>query len=464
MTETKLINLLKSFNKQDLRQAKDFVNAPFFNKNKKVQLLFDIIKKHHSNYKVSKEKVYAAMFPGKQYDDLKMRHLTSMLYKVLEDFIAVRYFHENEKEKNLSLLSGLNKMQLSEQFEKTDKKVKQSINQLEHIDAKTSYYAFSYEILKEEFEQAQTDRRKTTRLQEVSRHLDDFYIINKLKNACAMLSYQNVYQQKYNYTFLDELLSYLEKHPKLNPLLQLYQAGYMCIKNSDDPKYFMNLKSLLESHKNIAVEELQHLHAIARNYCIKQVNIGNTIFFKELFELYQLGLKGGILLDEQGYITSAAFKNILTVALKVEAYDWTFQFIKEDINLIKEDYRNSLYQYGLGKIYFQRKEYDKVVDALQKVEYTDVFIMLDSKTLLLKTFYELDEQESLTALLHSFNQLLQRKTILAYHRENYKNLVRFTRQMINLPPYNKKRRLALIQKVKFAKILTERNWLLENLE
>lgn len=464
MTETKLVRLLKSFDKQDLRQAKDFVCAPFFNKNRHVRHLFDILKKHYPEYSISKAKFYDKLFPGKKYDDLKMRHLMSMLYKVLEDFIAVRYFYENEKEKNLVLLEGLNKQHLPAQFRQMDKKLGAAFEKNTKADSKSPYDAYRYALLKEEFEQAHKDRRKTTQLQQVADHLDEFYMINKLKNACAMLSYQNVYQQEYDYTFLDELLSYLEKHPSKNLLLQLYQAGFMCIKESDDPAHFRKLKSLLESSNNIAAEELQHLHAIARNYCIKQVNMGNTAFFRELFELYQLGLKGEILLDDEGYISSAAFKNILTVALRVEAYDWTDRFIKADIKLLKAAQRKSFYQYGMGKLYFQKGAYLKVVEALHQVEYDDIFMMLDSKTLLLKTFYELNEMESLSALLASFKQLLQRKTILAYHRENYKNLVRFTKQMINLPPYNKKRRQALIQKVKAAKILTEREWLLDNLE
>ncbi|MEX0811483.1 MAG: hypothetical protein WD048_04640 [Chitinophagales bacterium] len=464
MLETKLVKLLKSFNKQDLRQAKDFVYAPFFNKNENVRLLFDIVKKHHPNYTISKAKVYSKLFPRKKYDDLKLRHLMSMLYKVLEDFLAVRHFYEDGKQKNLSLLESLYNLKLPSQFKKTEKRVGPALKQNTPADSGNHYYAFRYALLKEDFEQIHRERRKTTRLQDVGQHLDDFYIINKLKNACAMLSYQNVYQQEYDYTLLDTLLQYLEKHPPKNKLIQLYLAGLFCIKESENLKHFVQLKKLLQSSKDIALDELQQLHAIARNYCIKQVNTGNTAFFRDLFELYQLGLKDKILLDAEGYMSPAAFKNILTVALKVEAFDWTYQFIKEEMHLLKVAERESLYHYGLGKLYFQKKEYDKVVQALMQVEYTDVFVMLDSKTLLLKTFYELDEMESLAALLHSFKQLLQRKTILAYHQENYKNLVRFTKQMINLPPYNKKRREALIQKVKAAKILTEREWLLENLE
>ena len=66
----------------------------------------------------------------------------------------------------------------------------------------------------------------------------------------------------------------------------------------------------------------------------------------------------------------------------------------------------------MARVYFFKKEYDKVLELLQQVEYDDVFYLLDAKVALIKTFYELEEIDSLVALLDSFKMLLRRKKIL----------------------------------------------------
>jgi hypothetical protein len=126
------------------------------------------------------------------------------------------------------------------------------------------------------------------------------------------------------------------------------------------------------------------------------------------------------------------FKNIITVGLRVNEFNWTEKFIKEYNTQLPIEHRENAFTFNMARVYFFRKEYDKVLNLLQKVEYDDVFYLLDSKHILIKTFYELNEVESLTALIDSFNMLIRRKKIVSDdYRLKYSRFISFVKKMVN---------------------------------
>ena len=97
---------------------------------------------------------------------------------------------------------------------------------------------------------------------------------------------------------------------------------------------------------------------------------------------------------------------------------------------------------------------------LQQVEYNDVFYLLDSKLTLIKTFYELKEFESLTALLESFKMLLRRKKIISeQQRIIYSHFVQYVKRMMNC--VNKKRALELKEELQKPHQVADIGWLRE---
>ena len=63
-----------------------------------------------------------------------------------------------------------------------------------------------------------------------------------------------------------------------------------------------------------------------------------------------------------------------------------------------------------------------------------------------------------------FQKQLKRKNVLTYHRDNYRNFIKFTRQLINLKPLDKEGHQRLLAEIKAADILTEREWFLNQLK
>jgi len=74
MNKSKLIQFLSNFSKSELRQFKDFVHSPFFNKHKKTTELLDYILQSNnwqSNH-LEMRKTYSVLFPNEKFDEQKL--------------------------------------------------------------------------------------------------------------------------------------------------------------------------------------------------------------------------------------------------------------------------------------------------------------------------------------------------------------------------------------------------------
>lgn len=83
------------------------------------------------------------------------------------------------------------------------------------------------------------------------------------------------------------------------------------------------------------------------------------------------------------------------------------------------------------------------------------------KTLLLKIYFELREFDLLDAHLENFRSFIRRREVSDYHRANYNNIIGMVRKLCALPPGNQAARQSLQQEIKNTEILTEREWLLQ---
>ena len=88
-------------------------------------------------------------------------------------------------------------------------------------------------------------------------------------------------------------------------------------------------------------------------------------------------------------------------------------------------------------------------------------VNLLAKTVLLKIFYELNEFDLLHSHLDAMKNYIRRKQVIGYHKTNSLNIIKYVSQLIKLNPFDKKAQNDLRQRIEKEEILTEREWLLE---
>src|SRR5947209_8944843 len=98
MYRSSLIELLKTFSKQEMKDFGEYVHSPFFNKNINVSKLYAHIRKYHPELKedkIEKEYTFRKIYNTSKYNDSLMRGTMFRLAKLAEDFIAYNQYKLN---------------------------------------------------------------------------------------------------------------------------------------------------------------------------------------------------------------------------------------------------------------------------------------------------------------------------------------------------------------------------------
>ncbi|MBN8584396.1 MAG: hypothetical protein J0M37_04815 [Ignavibacteria bacterium] len=101
--EIKLLTILKTFSKEELKEFEKFIISPFHNKGRNFKPLLGLLKKLYPDFpadKLTSEKIYKKLYPGKIYDrsrsSLTIRVLFSQLTQLAEDFMLIKELYNDE--------------------------------------------------------------------------------------------------------------------------------------------------------------------------------------------------------------------------------------------------------------------------------------------------------------------------------------------------------------------------------
>jgi len=456
----KILQLHKNLSVTEKRRVKEALCSPFFNKNPKLLQVWEALEKCGGiNSTEIKAHIHQRLFKNVAYDDLVIRHLVSKLHKLLEEILGVIQLQSQVSPVNLAYAQWLNQHGLNTLHE-------QALDGIAPANptALSDYY-WQYQWLQErqQFANRHQVRHDSPLLQEVSNAFDSYFVVHKLKMACAAYSLQTMYKQQFEIGFVSEILVKLENEEATDPLIHLYYLSLQTLRSNEADAYFHRLKEALLSPALVLDNaELMDLYILAQNFCIRKVNGGAEEYFQQLFDLYQATLDRKLIQHDPVQFPPA-FKNIIAVALRLKAFKWVEAFIKSHTEHLEPEYRNDYLNYNLARLYFEQGNFELAQDHLLLVQYKDFFIGLNARMLLLKTYYELDLYDLAFSQMDSFKQYINRKGVMAYHKQNYQNNLKYVKRLLNLNIYDKARKKLLHEQISGEQILTENKWLLEKL-
>ncbi|MEM9824652.1 MAG: hypothetical protein AAF985_26430, partial [Bacteroidota bacterium] len=403
------------------------------------------------------------LFPTQAFQDVKIRLLMSDLFKLLEKYLS--YINQEQKEEThkIDLASIYRKRKLPKHFEKTIRQIKN--HQQKQAIRDNEYYDRLYQIQLEEYEfHSSLNRTEVFNLQALSDTIDLAYLSKKLKRVCFLLSHQSVYKTEYDFGLLHGILNQIEDSDYLQvPAVAVYYYGIFLLKGQEKAAHFTTFKQLLFDQGHCFPHtEIRDLYLLALNYCIKKVNAGAIGFIQEGLDLFKMGLEKELLV-ENGLLSRFSYNNIVALGLRNKEYDWIEQFINQYRSKLDRKFRERTYSLAMARLQYERKAYSEALQHLQKAEYKDLLTNLIAKTLQVKIFYELKEFDLLESHLQTLKTFIRRKKAISYHQQNYLNLVRYTQKLLKLNPYDKKAKETLKVAIENEEILSERNWLLQQL-
>lgn len=466
MQTTKLGILFENLTAREILAFERFLLSPYFNEHKGLVRLFRYLQYCKNEGQLSactNASIFNHLYKGEKFDDARVRHLKSDLVKLIEEFLVIHHFRKDKSGFQLSLMERYNERGLNKHFNGAKLLTGRY---LEEQGIKNAEY--HYRLYRSESELylnfvAQRKRDFAESIEKSGWHLDTFYFAEKLRLFCVMLNNESILGAAYKIPMFNEVLGHLESNPYHDvPAVRIYYTilqTFLDVERGEE--WFRKAWKLLQEHSHqFSITEANDMHVYVLNYCIRRINQSGD-YLRTSLDIYQSMIDKDIII-RQDYLSPWTYKNIVVIALRLGEQDWVGEFMENFKDRISPEYRQNAYFYNLAYFNFYKKDYDKVLELLQKVEYNDVFYNLDSKALLLKSYYELREFEALYSLMDSFRIFLRRKKKISdRHRKNFSNLIRFTRKASRIMPGQEKRIKALLHQIDSTEQVADKPWVRE---
>ncbi len=439
MRKSKLIALLRDLNTRERTKFREMVFSPFFNKNKKVQKLTDYILRYAPDFEdaaLEKAKAHKRIFPRQPFKELSFNNILSDILHLLYHFLSYKNFSNKERLQSNFLIEQLLDRDLDKHFDMNNKKAN-GLYQKETIRSFKYYHdLYSFKDIQDRHFITLGKRIYDSGLQTKSDALDIYYFINKLRIACDMASRNTVIKANYTCHFLDEIRDYINTHPEHTKdiaVIRIYLKTLEMLENQEEEKYYMELKVILAENLSLfPQEELRILYDYIRNFCIKKINQGVIKYYREILDVYKIILYNKIIF-KNNYLTQWDYKNIVTVGIRLQEYDWTKQFIKDYKNSLLPREQNNAYAYNMAILNYAQNNFQEAIFLLQNIEFTDMSYHLGAKSIQLQSYYELGESEAFHFLTDAFKAYLMRNRKLSdYRKLTYFNFIKIVKKVFQL--------------------------------
>src|SRR4030095_2615848 len=412
MNNTKLINILRTFSKGEMKDFEKLVASPFFNGGRNYLPFLKQIKKFYPNFddeKLSYDYIFSKMYPGKKFNKQIIWNMNSALLDMAEDFLIQVSLKKNRFLKNYQAAGELLERKLSPYY---SKKLDEMENALDESGIDNNY--FMYKGMLETGRLAYHFLEDTQHLLSIHNLKKGEYIIlfflKRISDAIGDIQANRImfnadFEVNIPYEFvrninLESILDYARKNKyPYTWLMEMYYCTIMMTLYPGEDKYFFLQKSLFEKHLNkFSGSGREGWNTQLVNYCMSQAD--KPGFRREAFEINKLALKEGFAFGER-YMPKILFFQIIRNSLSIGETEWVRNFIYDYVPRLKPAYQKPMKSLGLAFLYFNLKEYTKVLEHLSRVKFIDARDKLQVKSIYVRTYYELNEPEILIAHINS---------------------------------------------------------------
>lgn len=436
MKQSKLLQVLRQLDKKEQKRFGKYLHSPFFNKHADVLALYELLLEFAPNFEDERLQTSWVLDQlQQQRPDMtakQLHHVNSYCLELLSDFIAYTEWEQDPIASKYYSLRGFRKRSLTKQSNTIIRQYQQLQNRQNNHSARQYFqqYQFFDELDARFLEQQQ--RIYDDNLQLKNNYLDVFYLSAKLKLACDMASRNIVIKADYECYLMEVVQPYLSndwERYAAYPTIEVYYKLWQLLTQPQQQSYADLKACLLRVSPQIAPNEAKEMYDYAENYCIRQINSGQSTYYKEFLDLYKSQLDLGLLF-KGGYLEERDYKNIVTAGIRLKDYVWTERFIRSNKKYLKEEVQENAFIYNLAALYYAKRQYTQALRSLHAVEFTDITYHLGAKDIQLKSYYELNESEAFIALCHAFRiYVLRNRQLSEYRKEVYLNYLKLVKRI-----------------------------------
>lgn len=470
MVKSKLITLLKTFSKEEMKEFDKFISSPYFLSGRNLKPLYSVIKKYHPDFSsphFTKERIFGKLYPGKKFDGKKTTHalqvLVSELQSKAEIFLMVNHFLKKNTFREACLLRELRQRGLNESFASAYDKISRSI---ENDRYGQSYFLrkhlidFENEVSLAEFKNK--DILKYLELQSKSEDSLILYFISELIRhvQSRKVNYHKevqrsklgeIFYEQFNYDKFIELTLNSSENEK--DLLKILFYTAKLDNDFDDLDSYEKLKSAIDTKKE-RMDISFYYSAISRlmNFTMFQRIKDIDFFKKDYVEFYESLITKAVkdrstpILENFAFNLRAIF-NAVRIYPRLNLTNRLEELFRNNSKYINSEIRKDCLNLVHGSIEFARGNYEDCLRTLSMIEITVPMMVKEIKIMKLKAFYEIENFDSLFAEIDSYRHyLLKTKEIIEAYKQKDREFLRLLSALARIKEYKKHDSLVRLKK------------------
>lgn len=467
-------DIISTVSKKELIKFRNFINSDFTNLNKKILKFVNFLLENDTpdkNELPGRDKIYKIIFDSDKYNDVNYRRFITDFKKAYKNFISVSNFLENSYGKEINIIEGLGKKRL---FDEANKEIEEYKKTLEGKFARNSdfytaaiklynldYYYNFYDLKKE----------KNKNLEVINSFMDFNFCFDKLHHLNCRFNHNIISKEQFtlDITFLQPILTFIKNNitaiKNQNPNLYLVYLNSLYNLNNSDVKYLALYKKYLLSNCSKFDKDTNHFYYY---YLIslyqERVNKGEFNYRKEVLDCYDKMIEGEFYIIDD-YVLDNEFNNAVVTAIGLKKFDWAEDYINRFKTKLNSEISESVVNINLAKIYFNKKNLEKTLQCLNKIDSHDPYYFINSKMLLARVYIERNELDLIGSVLDSLNKYCKRnKKISEKFSKSAEIFSRYINKLVKAGEDEFKLHTLRNELLETSVVINYKPWFLEQLE
>ncbi len=479
MKESALINTLRTFSKEEMKMFGKFVASPFHNNGIKLTPLFKLLQKSYPDFtpnKLTYEILYKKLYPGKKLNKQVIWNLTSAMEKMTKAFLEQTAFRKNKFFRMGMLLSEFGSRKLLNNYSRV-------LDEMEKLlEAKgIDYDYFENKGYLENYKQEYYHLiDKIHAMGRSKLKASEYQAILFLRMTVGGLNDMKLLSENYNYKFdvniplefaknldLEKISQYAhDTNFEYAFLIEIYYHSLMMLIEPQKTNHLDKARELYEIHFNkFTFSEKRNMTHWIVNYCLRNLELDENRYRRIIFELNELRLKEGLAFYPENQLPKSIYIQMLNAALALNENEWAVDFIKNYTVKLQPDIQESIKCMAYAFYYFHTKDYRKVLKYLNKVEFTDIQDKFFARTLTARSYYELNEIETLLNYIDSSKRFLVNNPLVSETSRIYiNNFFKYIKKIVSIKEnQNTGNIIDLRKEIESNKEVSNSKWLLKKL-
>ncbi|MFM2306120.1 MAG: hypothetical protein RLZZ367_789 [Bacteroidota bacterium] len=371
---SKLTSVLKQLSETEMERLETFLQSPYFDVPTGALPLFQYLSKLHPVYD---EKKTAAEYIQKKAPALgnqkRQANYGSDLLKAIEHFLAVEDFKATTDSVDRHRLQAYKKHHMFEAFNKEHEQLLKKIDE----DSEQNYDTFYQRHILTELALNGFDTKLNRTIRNdvfpVTKTLDEFYALKKLRYHCELLNRHQVLGTPYNAENINYILSVLEplsseSYPHVYLFVNVYQM-LNAVDFETGEKSYQLLRGFIDQHM-ASSSGLNIKETI--NYITNFGLYWNSKGFQRAGEVALWGHEIKMDVDElleRGKISPSNFRNIVALAiLNKKDPQWIKWFIDIYAVHLPDEYKETNLAFALAQYYYYLADFNKAMPLFQQAQ------------------------------------------------------------------------------------------------